>query len=108
MSIQQWQLDIHEVAKSKGWWEGQRNIPEVLALIHSEVSEALEEYRNGNALHTYYREDGKPEGMPIELADIVIRVLDLCEYLGIDIEHAMNLKHNYNINRPYRHGGKIA
>lgn len=49
---------------------------------------------------------GKPEGIPIELADVIIRILDYCGYAGIDIEAAIRQKHEYNKSRPYRHGGK--
>lgn len=48
----------------------------------------------------------KPEGIPTELADIIIRVLDICAYHGIDIEAAIADKARYNEHRPYRHGGK--
>ena len=55
---------------------------------------------------TYYSEGGKMEGVPSELADIVIRVLDLAEYYGIDMGEAIAQKHAYNLTRPYKHGGK--
>ena len=48
----------------------------------------------------------KPEGIPSELADIIIRVLDICAYHGIDIAHAISDKMAYNETRPYRHGDK--
>ena len=51
-------------------------------------------------------DNGKPEGIPIELADVIIRVLDYCGYAGIDIDAAISQKHEYNRTRPYRHGGK--
>ena len=54
----------------------------------------------------YPGKDGKPEGIAVELADAMIRILDYCAYSGIDIEEALKLKHAYNKGRPYRHGGK--
>jgi NTP pyrophosphatase (non-canonical NTP hydrolase) len=48
----------------------------------------------------------KPEGIASEMADCIIRILDYCAYEGIDIEQAIQLKHEYNKTRPYRHGGK--
>ena len=80
-------------------------------LIVSEVSEAAEEYRNGRAYtETWYSEakPDKPEGIPSEMADVVIRVLDACEYYGIDLEQAIKEKMAYNRTRPHRHGGKLA
>lgn len=46
------------------------------------------------------------EGIAAELADVIIRVLDYCAYAGIDIENVLEVKHEYNKSRPYRHGGK--
>lgn len=106
-SIAEWQRDIHQWAIEKGFWptEG-RNTPEILALIHSEVSEALEAWRqvDCDVTEIRYRDDGKPEGFAVELADIVIRVLDLAESIGVDLEEVIALKHAYNQGRPYRHG----
>jgi NTP pyrophosphatase (non-canonical NTP hydrolase) len=101
------QKEVHRLAIDKGWYEEKRSIPELLCLVHSEVSEALEEYRSGSK-GTRLGDGGKPEGLPIELADVIIRVCDMAEYLGIDIENAIVAKHAYNKTRPYRHGGKIA
>lgn len=97
---------IANINKEKGWYDVERTFGEDIALIHSEVSEALEEFRN-RRLSTVRDENGKPVGVPSELADIIIRVLDLCERLNVDIEHEIALKISYNIDRPYRHGDKL-
>jgi NTP pyrophosphatase (non-canonical NTP hydrolase) len=118
------QQEVHQNAIDHGWWDEDRTFGELIALVHSEASEALEEYRNGIAPDmTYYKcnqkegcklgygcEDcrhGKPEGIPSELADIVIRILDLCGRYGINLERAIREKHRYNKTRPYKHGGKV-
>lgn len=113
MNLSALQKKIHTSAKEHGWWETPRSFLEVLMLIVSEVAEAAEEYRNGHAYTEIYYNDSalevrKPEGIPIELADIAIRLLDCCETYGINLEMAMDTKMLYNKQRPYRHGGKLA
>ena len=112
MTIQKLIIDSHETSTSKGWWENpDRNIGELLALIHSEISEALEVYReqgNDGLKKTWTENDGKPEGFTIELADAVIRIADLCGALGLELEEALETKMEYNRSRPQRHGGKVA
>jgi len=95
-----------------GWHEGAfTNTPETittkLMLAVGELSEAVEEIRNGHPYDkVYFTGDNKPEGFGIELADAIIRLLDVAEHLGIDMQDAVILKHNYNLTRPYKHGGK--
>lgn len=106
----------YDIALEKGWWGPDKdnpeecNIPEKLALIHSEISEALEEYRvhGMNPDKMIYVEEGKqkPEGFAVELADAMIRIFDLCGRYDIPIEQALRVKIGYNSTRPYRHGGK--
>jgi len=97
MDLKDLSKEIHLNAVRHGWWEKSRPIPELLCLIHSEVSEALEAYRANN-----------DENLVEELADIAIRVFDMAEGLGLDIEKAILDKHEINKNRPYRHGGKVC
>lgn len=101
--------EAHDTALEKGWWNDKEavNIPEKLALIHSEVSEALEAYRTGD-MKISHDKDGKPDGFPVELADVLIRIADLCGYLNIDLEYAVLLKMAHNKTRSFRHGGKRA
>ena len=94
----------HKAAALKGFWDTEPNLGEKIALIHSELSEALEEVRAGHAPNETYFVDGKPEGLPVELADVVIRVADLCGHFDIDLDRAIVEKLTYNENRPPRHG----
>ena len=133
----------------KGWREPNtpldqtRPVGDLIALLHSEVTEAFEAYRNGEPdlwyEHTIEVHDdggirseksgpksgsadqraltgtfdgvevlGKPQGIASELADVLIRVLDMAEEKGIPLLQAIFDKHAYNQTRPWKHGGKAV
>lgn len=92
-------VEINELAIDKGWYDKERSIPEMLCLIHSEISEALEAYRKNIP-------EGDKGCLSEELADAVIRIFDMAEGLGINIVKAVEMKHEFNLTRPYRHGNK--
>jgi len=104
------QQQAHSIAVEHGWGKEERNFGELMMLVVTEVAEAMEEWRNGrDPGEVYYKANSnKLEGVPSELADILIRVADLAEYYGINLTTVVREKMQYNNTRPYRHGGKRA
>jgi NTP pyrophosphatase (non-canonical NTP hydrolase) len=121
----------HSVARDKGFWDSERNQPELLMLIVSELAEALEALRKNHhadkkvvidLLHdiemskideefSFSNEDFKAvfeknikSSFEDEIADVAIRLFDLCGGLNIDLEKHIELKMKYNSLRGYKHG----
>jgi len=121
---------IHTNAVAHGFYDDEKvNIPEKLMLIVTELGEAMEAYRNehyadleeaiNERVNIYLNksvadttieswnltfEDFVKNTYEDELADTIIRILDLCAYMKIDIDKHIMLKNKYNESRPYKHG----
>ena len=109
--------EVHKQAVAKGWYDNQQSEDEFVERmcnnLHDEVSELHESWRNNNLRADCDKADAmrllgiEPLScLEEELADIIIRCLDNAEYLGVDIQAAVDAKHRFNANRENRHGGK--
>lgn len=110
---------IHLNAEEHGWWDEPRSFGDIVALCHSELSEALEEHRNDRPMAYVvsgatmvkdpkkWKAHEKPEGVAVEMIDCLIRILDWLAWAEVDIDELLMLKHEYNKTRPYKHGGKV-
>ena len=117
MIMNEWGRLIDEWCDRKGWNQN-LVMGNMIANLHSEISEAWEEIRNGHSIKEVYFTTSqldingdntpKPEGFGIEMADLIIRILHICAHYGLDIDSLVEQKMAYNEKRPYRHGGKLA
>lgn len=109
-SLRDLQQRAHQTATEKGFWSDTDLTDDVignkLMLIVGEVSEAHEALRKGER-DWYLTAEGKFEGLPIELADVLIRIFDLAGALDIDLQGCVENKMAYNDTRPYKHGKRF-
>lgn len=115
-TLNQLRDEIHENAKNKGFWDKEREIGTRLMLCVSELAEAMEADRKGRVanMDKFYKgiahgdifETYIKDTFEDELADTIIRILDLCGAKGIDIEKHIELKMKYNATRERMHGKK--
>lgn len=117
---------MYDIAKYKGWHSPSKTFTEECMLMVTELAEVVEEYRKpdkeihdiyyvSQGDYTFTNEDGstliigqspKPEGVPVEFADLFIRLLDTMGNHNIDLFDVVFEKARFNLNRPMRHGGK--
>lgn len=102
-SIKAAMRSANQTAKDKGWWDTERNDGEMIALMHAELSEALEGMRDGNPPSRHIPEFSAVEE---EFADVFIRIFDTCQVRGYRLGEAILAKMQFNQNRPHKHGGK--
>ena len=110
---------VHELAREKGFYEyveteGQY-IERSCNKLHDDVIELHDAYRNGKLRERCDKSDKMEDAgisalscLEEELADIIIRALDISVKMGVDIGHSVIQKHLFNKTRPYQHGGKLS
>lgn len=105
MTIRELMFMSHSTAQKHGWWDEPRNDGEVIALMHSELSEMLEVLRKDEGQMS--KKLPQFTALEEETADLLIRVADYAYKKGMRLTEAIIAKNIYNVNRPYKHGKKF-
>ena len=114
MNINELAKEVHENAVNHGWWEKPPSLTEALCLIYGTCALSPDDCDFALTCENVGHPDAggekagacKPEGIAVELADVILRTLDLMAALGVDVDAVVMAKHRYNLGREYRHGGK--
>ncbi len=117
MNWNEFAAEVHQLAVEKGWWEPRPSFAQIVVMCHSELSEAVEEYRAGNPMvyrtcrddagrpicrwdigkacpvatgeFACERQSPKPEGVAVEMGDCILRILDTLAEAGVDIDGSL-------------------
>lgn len=101
--------EVTEWCVRKGWEPNPtRTFGDEITLLHTELSEAFEAFREAGFEDQTAAPESKPEGVGAELADVLIRLLHTTASRGFDLEAEYERKMAYNEGRPWRHGGKLV
>ncbi len=108
MDIKKLQHDAFANGVAKGWYGDVPNpaeLPKYLMYVTTELAEIMEDWREGKPINEWMPDqNGKPQGIPSEFADILIWCGSLAGYYGFDLEAAVKAKMAYNTTRPKLHG----
>jgi NTP pyrophosphatase (non-canonical NTP hydrolase) len=93
--------DMNRIAREHGFWDNPRNDGEMIALAHSELSECFEALRHNNPRDEHCIQFNNAE---VELADCIIRIMDMAYARGYKVAEALLAKSEFNNKRPHMHG----
>jgi hypothetical protein len=101
------QTELFDECETAGWDPDKANtFAEECAHLHEEISEAFREWRLHKDFEVRYEVSGRPTGIPVELADVLIGLFYNAELHGFDLWEAVAIKHRWNLARSYPGEGR--